>query len=111
MYRGLSFDEVQKKVMQSEPLPDGSSMPELLLYKLLEILHREYRAGKIMLSDAKETAAEYRRIFNADMIAEACNRQAIERCNKYSPLLVEAEKHGCEICKKIVRIFDGREKQ
>ena len=30
--------------------------------------------------------------------------------NRYSNVLTEAEKHGCPICKKIVRIFDGREK-
>lgn len=30
--------------------------------------------------------------------------------NKYSNVLTEAEKRGCPICKKLVRIFDGREK-
>lgn len=29
--------------------------------------------------------------------------------NSYSDLLTQAEKHGCPICKKLVRIFDGRE--
>ena len=29
--------------------------------------------------------------------------------NRYSNVLTEAEKHGCPICKKIVKIFDGRE--
>lgn len=29
--------------------------------------------------------------------------------NRYSHVLTEAEKHGCPICKKLVRIFDGRE--
>lgn len=29
--------------------------------------------------------------------------------NRYSPVMTEAQKHGCPICKKIVRIFDGRE--
>ena len=29
--------------------------------------------------------------------------------NRYSHILTEAEKSGCPICKKIVRIFDGRE--
>ncbi len=28
--------------------------------------------------------------------------------NRCSPLLTEAEKHGCPVCKKLVRIFDGR---
>lgn len=29
--------------------------------------------------------------------------------NAYSNVMTEAEKNGCPICKKIVRIFDGRE--
>lgn len=29
--------------------------------------------------------------------------------NHYSHILTEAEKQGCPICKKLVRIFDGRE--
>lgn len=30
--------------------------------------------------------------------------------NRYSNVLTEAEKNGCPICQKIVKIFDGREK-
>ena len=29
--------------------------------------------------------------------------------NRYSPVLTEAEKSGCEVCRKLVRIFDGRD--
>lgn len=32
----------------------------------------------------------------------------IHICNKYSHVLTEAEKNGCPICKRLVRIFDGR---
>ena len=33
----------------------------------------------------------------------------IHICNRYSGVLIEAEKHGCPVCRKLVRIFDGRE--
>lgn len=29
--------------------------------------------------------------------------------NRYSHILTEAEKSGCPICKKLVRVFDGRD--
>lgn len=29
--------------------------------------------------------------------------------NRYSHILTEAEKSGCPICRKIIKIFDGRE--
>lgn len=29
--------------------------------------------------------------------------------NSYSEVLTEAEKHGCPVCRKLVRIFDERE--
>ena len=32
----------------------------------------------------------------------------IQISNRYSHILTEAEKNGCPICKKIVKIFDGR---
>lgn len=35
--------------------------------------------------------------------------QAVAIRNRYSEVLTEAEKHGCSICRKLVRIFDGRE--
>lgn len=35
--------------------------------------------------------------------------QHVHICNRYSEVLTEAEKHGCPVCKKLVRIFDGRE--
>ena len=31
--------------------------------------------------------------------------------NRYSSVLTDAEKNGCPICRKIIRIFDGREFQ
>ena len=35
--------------------------------------------------------------------------QAAAIRNRCSEVLTEAEKHGCPICRKLVRIFDGRE--
>ena len=29
--------------------------------------------------------------------------------NKYSPVLTDAEQNGCPLCKKLIRIFDGRD--
>ena len=34
----------------------------------------------------------------------------IRIANRYSPVMTDAEKTGCPICQKLVRIFDGREK-
>lgn len=37
------------------------------------------------------------------------NNYHIQIRNRYSHVMTEAEKEGCPICKKLVRIFDGRE--
>ena len=31
--------------------------------------------------------------------------------NRYSPIMTQAIKNGCPICKQLVRIFDGRDKK
>lgn len=39
--------------------------------------------------------------------SELYDRHALIR-NRYSHILTEAEKSGCEVCRRLVRIFDGR---
>ncbi|HCA29770.1 MAG TPA: hypothetical protein DEP23_09490 [Ruminococcaceae bacterium] len=90
-------------------MPDGLTQPEQWLYLSLRALYREYRSGAV----SKEQAAQEKRaILDQYELADMSYRvykEASDRANQYSAILTEAEKSGCEICKKIVKIFDGRE--
>lgn len=109
MHHGLSFDDIQKLVMNGQCLPDNSPLPEERLWEILNVLHRSYRGGKVTIEYAKQRAAKLRIEFDRDMMMYDCFVAATDRQNRYSHILTEAEKNGCPICKKIVRILDGRE--
>jgi len=104
----MKLDELNHLAAKSEPIPDGLTLPEQWLYLSLRILYREYQSGVL----TKEQAAlEKRRLieqYELMQLHHSAYQQATERSKQYSLLLVEAEKTGCDVCKKIVRIFDGR---
>lgn len=104
----MNLDDLEHAAARGDPLPDGFTLVEQWLYLSLRILHREFRSGVITREQA---AMEKNAILKQYEMAQLHHRsytEANERCKRYSPLLVEAEKSGCDICRKIVRIFDGR---
>lgn len=102
-------DDLERGAMKSEPMPDNLTMPEQWLYLSLRILYREYRSGAIEKKQARQEKRKLIDEYELMMLHHRAYQQATERANRYSPLLVEAEKSGCDVCRKIVRIFDGRE--
>ena len=61
----------------------------------------------------KETLIRKQKELESKLLSYYQHREMFDRHiqinNRYSHILTEAEKGGCPICKKIVRIFDGRE--
>ena len=78
------------------------------LLALIQCL-KDFKCGDI---DKKELAIKQRELkqnLETDYAIREVHLHAVKVRNKYSAVLTEAEKNGCPICKKIVRIFDGRE--
>lgn len=101
--------ELERLAAKGDPLPDNLTAPEQWLYLSLRILYREYRSGAIEKKQARQEKRKLIDEYELMMLHHRAYQQATERANRYSPLLVEAEKSGCDVCRKIVRIFDGRE--
>ena len=75
----------------------------------LIIMIKAFKLGNM----SKQELIEKKRII-VDKLANYYQHKEIQNMhidirNRYSNVLTEAEKHGCTICKKMVRIFDGRE--
>jgi len=109
MSDGLSeYEVLERLAMTDQPMPEDTGFSGKLFYLSMRALYSLYHAGNVKREEAKEIKTklieDYRRnSFDEKLIA---HHAAVR--NRYSHILTEAEKQGCPICKKLVRIFDGR---
>ena len=61
----------------------------------------------------KDTLIKKQKEFESKLLSYYQHREMFDRHvqinNRYSHIMTEAEKSGCQICRKIIKIFDGRE--
>lgn len=101
--------ELEKEARYGHEMPTELTQSEQLFYLSMTQLYALYHSKiytREVCHDMKQSilAAYETNAFHERLIQyHACIR------NSYSEVLTEAEKHGCPICRKLVRIFDGRE--
>ena len=82
---------------------------EAAYLETLIALIREWQSGRM----SKDTLIKNQKELESKLMSYYQHREMFDRHiqinNRYSHILTEAEKTGCPICRKIVRIFDGRE--
>ncbi len=104
------FKEIETAAAKGLDLEDFGDMmlPDTWLYLSFRALYKEFRSGTIN----KETASKMKRRLSAQYelakFGECAGKWHIDRVNALSVLCTEAEKTGCEMCKKLVRAFNGR---
>lgn len=101
-------EELERLAAKSEPLPNNLTLPEQWLYLSLRVLYREFKTGAITREQATKEKTSILKQFEMAQLHHKAYTQATERSNKYGYLFAEAEKSGCDVCRKIVRILDGR---
>ncbi len=127
----MTINGIEYSVKQHIKLdPNAMTLIEAGLYiKLLELYSR-YDDGKITAEDAKtekeKLIADFNSDFtaisefsklvrqNGDMMQTLEQHRAIFKADDarrvaISGLMCDANKHGCEICKAIVKAYDGRD--
>ena len=105
----MTVEDVEKLAKCGTPLPDTATLAESLLYHNLRRLYWEYRYH---ILDADQAKIEKNRLINqfgVQQLWEQCGQEQHDRWRRYQRIQAEAEKHGCDICKRIVRILDGRD--
>ncbi|MDE7389522.1 MAG: hypothetical protein K2M82_01060 [Lachnospiraceae bacterium] len=108
IYRS-ELDDLIERAKQNDPQADDLDLGKKFFVELLHFYIGQYRVNKLTAEQFKVKKKQLER----DLI-NYWDFQDIFRChteirNKQSRYFIEAEKYGCPICKKLVRIFDGRE--
>lgn len=102
--------ELERQAMHNEDMPHDLTQPEQLFYLSMVQLYQLYHNHTYDREQAKNIKQDLIKSYQNNAFWEKLFHEHVSICNRYSPVLIEAQKNGCPICKKIVRIFDGREK-
>ncbi len=104
----MTDKEIEALAKKKTPLPDDATLADMLYYQNLLLLYREFKAGIIDKGQGKLMKSKLVSQYGVQKLWEKCGQNNYERWRKYQVIQTEAEKNGCPICRKIVRILDGR---
>ncbi len=106
----LSADEIIKLAKSGNAELSEMSQAEELLYLQMINIFDGYKHKRFTAEEAKNMKKVFVQTFEKYQMFERIFKEACEIRNKQSQWFIKAEKEGCSICRKLVRIFDGREK-
>lgn len=105
----LEPEELERRAMAGETLPDNLPQPQQLLFLSFRSLYREYRCKAISREEARKEKAKLLSEYSLAMRNYDLSMMDAQRRNRISAYLPELNIHGCEKCKLAAKIFDGRE--
>lgn len=103
------ISDLTGRAKETHPYTKDTNIGERAYILALSAQIRAYREKHISRDELMKAQAELK----SELLKYYQQREMFDRHiginNRYSPLLTEAEKTGCPVCRKLVRIFDGRE--
>lgn len=106
----MTVNEICERAARNVSMNDKNiALSELMLYHTLRALYERYNAQLITVTQAKADKAHIISRFEILRLQEKIVLKDVQRWRKYQVLQSDATKHGCEICKKIVRVLSGME--
>lgn len=104
----MTADEIYEFARRKQPAPDDLTLCERMLYTTARNIYKAYSDGIITLEQAKKEKNQSITAFGTLALSERVYLEHKRRMTEISLVLTDAEKCGCECCKAISGIFDGR---
>ena len=104
------LDELTERAKLAEPNAKGLNLGERHFVELLHFYIGRYRVRELTAEELTKKKKELEDLMVDYWDMARIFRNDAQIRNSMGQTLTEAEKNGCPICKKLVRIFDGREK-
>lgn len=104
------LDELTERAKLAEPNAKGLNLGERHFVELLHFYISRYRVRELTAEELTKKKKELENLMVDYWDMARIFREDTQIRNSMSQTLTEAEKSGCPICRKLVRIFDGREK-
>ena len=104
------LDELTERAKLADPNAKGLNLGERHFVELLHFYIGRYRVRDLTAEELTKKKKELENLMVDYWDMSRIFRNDAQIRNSMGQTLTEAEKNGCPICRKLVRIFDGREK-
>ena len=106
---------VDAPTVEAEPIryaywmPNDANAVELGAYQAMLYLYARFRTGHIDRDHAREDKHEILKAYNTGIMRYRMYEALERRYKSIQPLLLEIEQSDNDLCRKLVRIMDGRD--
>ncbi len=104
----MTADEIIELARHNSPMPAEFTLAEQMLYKSMRLTYDSYKRGLIDKAQGTSERKTAVRLFERYKLAEKSYRDLARRGKAIGELLCKINKDGCELCKQMAKIYDGR---
>lgn len=105
----MTAEEIDSLAQRKAPLPEEYNLIEYGLYARLCSIYAAYDAQTLPVVAAKHLKDEAITEFEKwSGYRDVCLNEALRR-KHIGNIMSEANKSGCPVCRKVARVYDGRE--
>lgn len=110
MFERLSVTakDIERLAMRGEQLPEGYTQPQMLLLLSFRALYREFRSKAITHEQARAEKARLVKAYEQAQFMWSVFWDSAQIRNRVSTELTKINLNGCEHCREVVEIFEGR---
>ena len=103
----MTAQEIAEMARRNSPMPEKMTQSEQMLFKSLRLTYEALRCGLIDKHQGEKEKKEAINCFERMRLQERMYSECSERAAEIGVLLSEANKCGCEVCRKIADVFTG----
>ena len=105
----VDITAIEQSAAAGAELPAGLTSPEQWLFLSLRMLYQQFRDGHLTREQAQKEKAHILDQFKSAQQTLEMYRDGQERWKRIMDMQGAVELSGCELCKKVVKIYDGRD--
>ena len=106
------FNEIEKLAFESHPLPKYHAQTEQIAYLSMRCIYHDYRLGYLDKEQAQKERGQIKRVYLEQSEKEQWLLSRVRHCDDVRVAMGKVNKdielHGCELCKTMIRLIDGR---
>lgn len=107
----MNEKDISRAAVGNEPCPENLSQSEIMLFHSLRCLYGSYAAGAIDRTQAIKERKQIISSYRQNSVKESLWDSFAKRYQSVLGLEPRVISEGCELCRRIIAILDGRDRE